>query len=280
MDKTQVAEAESFLQKLLDENRLTLPQVQELFKKLQKASTNANSKKIADFKKDLSDFIQDKPEIKEYLEKSESNQSILIKAAQKISSKSQPKPTQENAQNSNQTKTKKSAYKVEKKNLIQIFNKEVEKNVNPDNLYVYFEMLSNNKIDEKEVPFFTMIFLPKEKKITVYLKTKEKMNLSFAQVDYLSNENQLFLDIDYFSMLENCELDKSREYKENCINLAQFEQYIKGIPLLKDNDTKITVVDNNYEKLKKEFKEYCESVKEKIKSVVTNNKDFFIEIAS
>jgi hypothetical protein len=280
MDKTQVAEAESFLQKLLDENRLTLPQVQELFKKLQKASTNANSKKIADFKKDLSDFIQDKPEIKEYLEKSESNQSILIKAAQKISSKSQPKPTQENAQNSNQTKTKKSAYKVEKKNLIQIFNKEVEKNVNPDNLYVYFEMLSNNKIDEKEVPFFTMIFLPKEKKITVYLKTKEKMNLSFAQVDYLSNENQLFLDIDYFSMLENCELDKSREYKENCINLAQFEQYIKGIPLLKDNDTKITVVDNNYEKLKKEFKEYCESVKDKIKSVVTNNKDFFIEIAS
>ena len=280
MDKTQVAEAESFLQKLLDENRLTLPQVQELFKKLQKANTNANSKKIADFKKDLSDFIQDKPEIKEYLEKSESNQSILIKAAQKISSKSQPKPTQENAQNSNQTKTKKSAYKVEKKNLIQIFNKEVEKNVNPDNLYVYFEMLSNNKIDEKEVPFFTMIFLPKEKKITVYLKTKEKMNLSFAQVDYLSNENQLFLDIDYFSMLENCELDKSREYKENCINLAQFEQYIKGIPLLKDNDTKITVVDNNYEKLKKEFKEYCESVKEKIKSVVTNNKDFFIEIAS
>jgi hypothetical protein len=280
MDKAQVAEAESFLQKLLDENRLTLPQVQELFKKLQKASTNANSKKIADFKKDLSDFIQDKPEIKEYLEKSESNQSILIKAAQKISSKSQPKPTQENAQNSNQTKTKKSAYKVEKKNLIQIFNKEVEKNVNPDNLYVYFEMFSNNKIDEKEVPFFTMIFLPKEKKITVYLKTKEKMNLSFAQVDYLSNENQLFLDIDYFSMLENCELDKSREYKENCINLAQFEQYIKGIPLLKDNDTKITVVDNNYEKLKKEFKEYCESVKDKIKSVVTNNKDFFIEIAS
>jgi hypothetical protein len=279
MDKTQVAEAESFLQKLLDENRLTLPQVQELFKKLQKASTNANSKKIADFKKDLSDFIQDKPEIKEYLEKSESNQSILIKAAQKISSKSQPKPTQENAQNSNQTKTKKSAYKVEKKNLIQIFNKEVEKNVNPDNLYVYFEMLSNNKIDEKEVPFFTMIFLPKEKKITVYLKTKEKMNLSFAQVDYLSNENQLFLDIDYFSMLENCELDKSREYKENCINLAQFEQYIKGIPLLKDNDTKITVVDNNYEKLKKEFKEYCESVKDKINSVVTNNKGFSIEIA-
>lgn len=280
MDKAQVAEAESFLQKLLDENRLTLPQVQELFKKLQKANTNANSKKIADFKKDLSDFIQDKPEIKEYLEKSESNQSILIKAAQKISSKSQPKPTQENAQNSDQTKTKKSAYKIEKKNLIQIFNKEVEKNVNPDNLYAYFEMLSNNKIDETEVPFFTMIFLPKEKKITVYLKTNEKMNLSFAQVDYLSNENQLFLDIDYFSMLENCELDKSREYKENCINLAQFEQYIKGIPLLKDNDTKITVVDNNYEKLKKEFKEYCESVKEKIKGVVTNNKDFFIQIAS
>ena len=280
MDKTQVAEAESFLQKLLDENHLTLKQVQELIKKLQKVNTNPNSKKIVDFKKDLSDFIQDKPEIKEYLEKNESNQSILIKAAQKIISKSQPKPTQDNAQNNNQTKTKKSAYKVEKKNLVQIFNKEVEKNVNPDNLYVYFEMLSNNKIDEKDVPFFTMIFLPKEKKITVYLKTKEKMNLSFAHVDYLSNEAQLFLDIDYFSMLENCELDKSREYKENCINLAQFEQYMKAIPLLKDNDTKITVVDNNYEKLKKEFQEYCESVKDKIKSVVTNNKDFFIEIVS
>lgn len=278
MDKAQIAEAEQFLQKLLDENRLTLPQIQDLFKKLQKA-TNTGNKKIAESKKDLSGFIQDKVELKEYLEKNESNQLILLKAAQKITSKAQPKQTQDKKENNNQT-TKKSAYKVEKKNFIEIFNKEGEKTVNPENLYVYFEMLSNNKMDAKDVPFFTMLLFPKEKKSNVYIKTKETMNLSFAQVDYLCNEKQLFLDIDYFSMLENCEVNKGREYKENCINMAQFEKYIKEIPLLKDNDTKVIYVDNNYDTLKKDLKEYSESVKDKIKSVVTNNKDFFTEIVN
>ena len=81
-------------------------------------------------------------------------------------------------------------------------------------------------------------------------------------------------------MLENCEVNKDREYKENCINMAQFEKCIKEIPLLKENDIKVIYVDDNYDILKKDLKEYCESVKDKIKSVVTNNKEFFIEIIS
>ena len=125
MDKAQIAEAEQFLQKLLDENRLTLPQIQDLFKKLQKA-TNKGNKKIAESKKDLSDFIQDKVELKEYLEKNESNQSILLKAAQKITSKAQPKQTQDKKENNNQT-TKKSAYKVEKKISLKFLIKKEKK---------------------------------------------------------------------------------------------------------------------------------------------------------
>ena len=41
-------------------------------------------------------------------------------------------------------------------------------------------MLSNNKSDAKDVSFFTMLLFPKEKKSNIYLKAKEKMNLSFG----------------------------------------------------------------------------------------------------
>lgn len=283
MDKAQVSEAEKLLQKLLDENLITLSQIQELLKKLQKA-TSTNNKKIAESKKDLFDYVDDKQELKEFLEKNESNQIILIKAAQKINSKNQSKQKQENndEKNEEQNKAKKSAFQIEKNNMLELFKKEGEKDktIKLESLYVYFENLSKQKIEMNDVPFFTMVFFPKEKRINLYIKIKDKMNLSFAQVDYLSNEKKLFLDIDYFSMIENCEIEKSREYKENCIDVARFEKYMKEIPLLKENETNVIYLEDNYEKLKKEIKQYCESAKNKIKSVVTNNREFFVEIVA
>ena len=220
-EKELVAESEKFLVQLLEEKKLSLPQLQQLSKKLQKVNS-ANSKKMAENKKELSDFISDKIELKEYLEKEEQNKVILAKAAQKVLSKSQPKPTQNDTEKTPQP-VQNSIFKVEKKNLIEIFQKQEFKN-NLDNLYVYFEMLFKEKINSNDVPFFAMIFFPKEKKINFYLKNKDKVNLSFSQVDYLCNSgNDLFLDIDYYSMFENCELDKTREYKENCINMDKFE---------------------------------------------------------
>jgi hypothetical protein len=273
-EKTLVAEAEKLLQELLDKNSLTFAQLQELSKKLQKVNSN-NNKKMEENKKDLSKYVSDKPELKEYLEKDEQNKVILAKAAQKVLSKSQPKPTQNDTPKKENAKTPKGLFKVEKGNLIELF-KEEEFKKNIDNLYAYFETLSKEKADVNEVPFFSMIFFPKDKIVYFYLKNKNIMNLSFSQVDYLCTPgNELFLDIDYFSMLENCELDKTRKYKENCIDMAKLETKIKEIPSLKENEIKIIYVNDDFNELKQNLKQSCEGLKDKVKSVITNNKDYF-----
>jgi hypothetical protein len=273
-EKTLVAEAEKLLQELLDKNSLTFAQLQELSKKLQKVNSN-NNKKMEENKKDLSKYVSDKPELKEYLEKDEQNKVILAKAAQKVLSKSQPKPTQNDTPKKENAKTPKGLFKVEKGNLIELF-KEEEFKKNIDNLYAYFETLSKEKADVNEVPFFSMIFFPKDKIVYFYLKNKNIMNLSFSQVDYLCTPgNELFLDIDYFSMLENCELDKTRKYKENCIDMAKLETKIKEIPSLKENEIKIMYVNDDFNELKQNLKQSCEGLKDKVKSVITNNKDYF-----
>lgn len=282
MDKQQekalVAEAEKFLQQLVDNSVLTSSQIQILLKKLQKVNS-PNSKKIVEDKKDLSDYLQDKIQVKEFLEKDESNYSILSKAAQKIVSKLQPQ--QENSEQKQKAKTPNSSFKFDKKDLIDIFNKEGENyfNKNSENLLVFFENLTRNKIQQNNLPLFTMIFLPKDKKIYFYLKCKDKINLSFEQVDYLCNSGKdIFLNIDYYKLMENCEVDRTREYKGNCIDMAHLEKCIKEIPGLKEYEIKIEYVDNDYQKFKNIFKEYCNSNKDKIKNVNTNNKEIFNEL--
>lgn len=276
-EKSLVAEAETFLNQLIESNKITIPQMQTLLKKLQKV-TNLNNKKIEEDKKDLSEFIKDKNEIKEFLEKDDSNYLILSKAAQKVTSKSQPQ--QENTGKAAPKKTQ-NLYKFIKKDLIEAFNKEGEKYFkdNLDNLFVYFENLSKDKLELNNVPLFTMTYFPKEKKINFYLKCNKKMDLNFSQVDYLCNTSkEIFLNIDYYSLMENCEIEKSREYKGNSIDMTQFEKLIKENPIIKGNDINIIFVGNDFAKFKNSFKDYCDSLKDKIKSVATNNKDFFNEI--
>ena len=276
-EKALVAEAETFLNQLIENNKITILQIQTLIKKLQKV-TSPNNKKIEESKKDLSEFVKDKNEIKEFLEKDDTNYLILSKAAQKVTSKSQP--PQENPDKAEPKKTQ-SVYKFLKKDLIEAFNKEGENYFkdNLDNLFVYFENLSKDKLCLNNVPLFTMTYFPKEKKINVYLKCNKKMDLTFSQVDYLCNTAKaIFLNIDYYSLMENCEIEKSREYKGNSIDMAKFEKIIKENPIIKGNEISIIFVGNDFEKYKKEFKDYCEGLKDKIKSVATNNKDFFNEI--
>ena len=71
-EKNKVAEAEKLLQDLLDQNSLTIKEVQELSKKLQKVNSDAQKKKL-DNKKALDDFVSTKPKIKEYLSQEEVN---------------------------------------------------------------------------------------------------------------------------------------------------------------------------------------------------------------
>lgn len=276
-EKSLVTEAETFLNQLIENNKITIPQIQTLLKKLQKV-ISPNNKKIEESKKDLSEFIKDKNEIKEFLEKNDSNYSILSKAAQKVSSKSQPQQDNPDKAESRKTQT---LYKFLKKDLIEAFNKEGEKYFkdNLDNLFVYFENISKDKLELNNVPLFTLTYFPKEKKINIYLKCNQKMDLAFSQVDYLCNSaKEIFLNIDYYSLMGNCDVEKSREYKGNSIDMAQFEKLIKENPLIKGNEINIIFVGNEFEKFKKEFKDYCDSLKDKIKSVATNNKDFFNEI--
>ena len=79
-------------------------------------------------------------------------------------------------------------------------------------------------------------------------------------------------------MLENNEFEKSREYKGNSLNMELFENIIKNIPLVKKNDLKMIYVGKDYDKYRTEIKNYCLSLKEKAKTVITNNKEFFNEL--
>ncbi len=278
-EKTKVAEAEKLLQELLDENSLTLHEVQELSKKLQKSNSGPQKKKEEN-KKALSDFVSNKPKIKEYLDQDESNSVILGKASQKILSKNQPKQEKE-PENNTTAKQNNSSFTAKNKNLAEIVNKEGEKyfNENVDNLFVYFESLTKDKLEPNEVPFYTMIYYPKEKKVTFYLKSKGKLDMSFSQVDYLCNpDNNIFLNIDYFSMIENCEVEKGREYKKNVLDVEKVEKCIKELAVFKDNEIKIVYLENEGKEFRKEFVQYCNGLKEKIKEVITNNKDYFNEL--
>ena len=278
-EKTKVAEAEKLLQELLDQNSLTLHEVQELSKKLQKSNSGPQKKKEEN-KKALSDFVSNKPKIKEYLDQDESNSVILGKASQKILSKNQPKQEKE-PENNTTTKPNNSSFTAKNKNLAEIVNKEGEKyfNENVDNLFVYFESLTRDKLEPNEVPFYTMVYYPKEKKVTFYLKSKGKLDMSFSQVDYLCNpDNNIFLNIDYFSMIENCEVEKGREYKKNVLDVEKVEKCIKELALFKDNEIKVIYLENEGKEFRKEFVQYCNGLKEKIKEVITNNKDYFNEL--
>ena len=279
IEKTKVAEAEKLLQELLDQNSLTLHEVQELSKKLQKSNSGPQKKKEEN-KKALSDFVSNKPKIKEYLDQDESNSVILGKASQKILSKNQPKQEKE-PENNTTAKPNNSSFIAKNKNLAEIVNKEGEKyfNENVDNLFVYFESLTRDKLEPNEVPFYTMVYYPKEKKVTFYLKSKGKLDMSFSQVDYLCNpDNNIFLNIDYFSMIENCEVEKGREYKKNVLDVEKVEKCIKELALFKDNEIKIIYLENKGKEFRKEFAQYCNGLKEKIKEVITNNKDYFNEL--
>lgn len=278
-EKQKVSVAENLLQQLIDENSLTLPEVQELSKKLQKVNSGAQKKKEEN-KKALMDFISNKIKIKEYLDQSESNSVILVKATQKILSKNQPNQKQEKGEiKTNQNS--KSLYKVETQNLVEKMNKEGDKyfSENEDNLSVYFESLSNDKLESNEIPFYTMISYPKEKKANFFFKSKGKMNMRFSQVEYLCNpDNGIFLNVDYFSMIENCDIENGREYKKNVLDVEKVEKYIKELPLFKGYEIKIIDLKNDRNEFKKEFCHCCQELKEKIKGVVTNNKEFFNEL--
>ena len=279
-DKNKVEEAEKLLQELLDQNSLSLKEIQELSKNLQKLNSGSQKKKEENLNT-LMNFLSNKPKIKEYFEQDESNSIILGKASQKIISKNKPKEGQDKENNKENSKASQSLFTVKKNNLVEIFNKEGEKYFkdNEDNLFIYFETLTKDKLEKNELPLYSMIFYPKDKKIIFYIKSKGKLDLSFSQVDYLCDpDNGIFLNIDYFSMIENCEMEKGREYKKNILDMDKVEKFIKELKIFDGNEIKVIPLNNDEKLFKKEFCQCCNDFKQNIKEVITNNKDFFNEL--
>ena len=279
-EKIKVEEAEKLLQELLDQDAISLHEIQDLSKKLQKFNMSTPKKKEENLNV-LINFLSNKPKIKEYFDQDESNSVILGKASQKVLSKNKPKEEQNKENNKTVQNPSKILFTVKKSNLVEIFNKEGEKYFkdNEDNLFIYFETLTKDKLEKNELPFYSMIYYPKGKKILFYLKRKGKLDLSFSQVDYLCNpENSIFLNIDYFSMIENCEIEKGREYKKNILDMDKVEKCIKELNIFSGNEIKVISLDNDEKVFKKDFCQYCNDLKNNIKEVITNNKDFFNEL--
>ena len=139
--------------------------------------------------------------------------------------------------------------------------------------------MTKDKLEKNELPLYSMIFYPKDKKIIFYIKSKGKLDLSFSQVDYLCDpDDSIFLNIDYFSMIENCEMEKGREYKKNILDMDKVEKCIKELNIINGNEIKVISLDNDEKVFKKDFCQYWNDLKNNIKEVITNNKDFFNEL--
>ena len=279
-EKIKVEEAEKLLQELLEQNAISLHEIQDLSKKLQKFNMSTQKKKEENLNA-LMNFLSNKPKIKEYFDQDESNSVILGKASQKVLSKNKPKEEQNKENNKTVQNPSKILFTVKRSNLVEIFNKEGEKYFkdNEDNLFIYFETLTKDKLEKNELPFYSMIYYPKGKKILFYLKRKGKLDLSFSQVDYLCNpEYSIFFNFDYFSMIDNCEMEKGREYKKNILDMDKVEKCIKELNIINGNEIKVISLDNDEKVFKKDFCQYCNDLKNNIKEVITNNKDFFNEL--
>ena len=279
-EKIKVEEAEKLLQELLDQDAISLHEIQDLSKKLQKFNMSTPKKKEENLNA-LINFLSNKPKIKEYFDQDESNSVILGKASQKVLSKNKPKEEQNKENNKTVQNPSKILFTVKRSNLVEIFNKDGEKYFkdNEDNLFIYFETLTKDKLEKNELPLYSMIFYPKDKKIIFYIKSKGKLDLSFSQVDYLCDpDNGIFLNIDYFSMIENCEMEKGREYKKNILDMDKVEKFIKELKIFDGNEIKVIPLNNDEKLFKKEFCQCCNDFKQNIKEVITNNKDFFNEL--
>ena len=66
-------------------------------------------------------------------------------------------------------------------------------------------------------------------------------------------------------MIENCEMEKGREYKKNIIDMGKVEKCLKELSLFKDNEVNVIYLSNDGNGFKKEFCQYCQSLKEKTK---------------
>lgn len=278
-EKKLVAETCKLLEDLVSKNSLTPAEVDKLSKLLQKATSKGKNQQ-KDIEK-FSEFISTKPELKEFLDKDkEKNMIILTRATQKFSSEHHPSPQQPVA------KSETSAPKNDKKTLFNIENwkncceKWKYEGDEGKKIFVFFEKFSDN--DNKEMlPMYTWIYSPEEKKILIIIKKEERINLNFAQVNYIFDEDQkYFQDIKYFSMVENGiqEENETKEYKGNVINMKKLENELKNCEINNGNNLEVKYISDDQKEYKNIVKKICEEYKEKNKIIKTSDKNYLGEL--
>lgn len=272
-EKELVSNTEKLLEDLISKNILSNEELPKMMKLIQKVASG-NSKKKEEDEKNLNDFISTKNEIQKFLEQDKNNLTILMKATQKIISKSQPPKLSAKSGDKQE-----SGVNNKSKNEF-IFEKfKMEENIDQDSIYIFMENLTGGEnyfdCNNDLIPVYTWIYYPKEKMINIYIKQKDNLKMHFSQVNYLTNEaKETFLNLDYWSMIvQNNDL-KEKEYKENIFDMEKLEKELKEAQIMKKNKTEISFLNNDYNILKNNIKTLCESYKEKIKSIKINEKDF------
>lgn len=285
MDKKKEKELVATVFQLLDElvmkKVITFQEIESLLKLLQKA-TSGGKNKLED-QKNLNDFISSKNEIKEFLEKEENNQKILMKACQQYVQKQKPvanipKNSSNNKSEQAESKTK-NQYKFERFNFYEKNNFDGENLIQKEKekLYVLIET-----IDCLGVPLFTWVYSPDEKRVDIILKGEGKILMNFSQVYYMMNEADVtFQNINYWSMIENETNDKEKEnkiYMPNMFDMTKLESALKNSEFNKGSKVEVKYTNNDENVYKNYLRKLCEGYKEKIKCVKTNNKDYLAEL--
>ena len=269
-EKGIIAETEKQLSDLISQNKLTLEELEKLKKLSQKLNSNTDKKKKDDNQKNLNDFVSTKPELKDILEKIENNTVILEKSSQKVLSKNQVPKNKSTQKNEAQEKKSKNSlpFKIETIN----FNEFIKKNpkIEPDSLYIFFENLNDGCVVGNMIPIFTLIFKEGEN-LNFYFANKDKYNLEFSQLKYLTDENaQSLFEIDYFNMIED-----EKEPEVDWIQINKVENLLKEKEFCKNKKVEIKYLENSFDGFKSEVKK---SYEEKFKKIKTNNYDLVYKI--
>ena len=272
--KELIALAEKQLSELISQNKLSLSELENIKKYSQVLNSDAAKKKKDTNQKNLNDIVSKKPELKEIFEKLESNTVVIERATQKILSNNQPpknKATQKNEslENKNQKNKGNLPFKIE---TVSNFNEFIKKNqkIESDTFYVFFENLNEGGVVGNMIPIFTLIIKEGEV-LDFYFANKDKYNLEFSQLRYLTDENtQSLFEIDYYSMIED-----EKKPSANWIEISKVEKLIKEKDFCKDKKVEIKFLENNFDEFKSEVKKAYE---EKFKKAKTNNYDMLCKI--
>lgn len=259
-EKDLIKQAESELDVLITEKKISLEELRKFQKILQKL--NSNAKKKEESQKNLDSFLTSNPEIAKILKKLENNKVILDKSCQRIISKNQVDLKPNDSKKIKEESNSKIPYKIE-----SIKFKDFIKNGKPESntIYIFFETLTEGLMLYNKVPLFTMIFDEGDNLLFYFAQNGETL-LDFSQFSYLVSDNvETLFGIEYLDFVK-----KGEDPETNIIKINEIETKIKEVDFCKGKKIEIKYFEGEFNGFKDELKKIINEKKNKIK---TNNKD-------